>query len=362
MRHKVLLDVTPLFNPNPRGIGTYILQLINSFRGINHGFEILLGYKVSRMKYWKRMSRIPKGLKSGPFIDRPFFFFPYSFNLFHGTDRFLPDGEIAKVLTVHDLLPLYNEMDFLDPGTRDLMRRKIYLTFEKNPLGIIAVSEFVKEEIARFFSAFLNRVVVIPHGVSPEFRKCEEYEVKKVLDFLGIERPYLLFVGEPERRKNLHGVLGAFESLIKRFSKLKLVLVGAEIEFFPKEVVKLMEPVEGKVIIIPFVNIKILRALYNGAELFVFPTLYEGFGLPVLEAMACGTPVLISNHPALVWVAGEAAFSVSGDANSIRNGVEQILEDRELRNLLVAKGLKRAKEFDWRKTAFKTLEIYRKIC
>jgi len=361
MNYRVLIDVTPLFNPNPRGIGTYILQLINSLSTLDSDFEILLGYKISRLKYRSRKSRIPKGFRYSPFIDRPLFFFPHSFNLFHGTDRFLPGGKIKKILTIHDLLPLYDDFDFLDLGTRELMRKKIYSTFEKNPERIIAVSEFVREEIRRFFPEFTKKVIVIPHGVSKEFKKYKEEGVKRILDRYKIKKPYLLFVGEPERRKNLHGLLQAFKSVANQFPQLKLVLVGARIEFFPVEVIKLIEYVEEKVIIVPFVNTKTLSALYSGAELFVFPTLYEGFGLPVLEAMACGTPVLISNHPALVWVAGDAALSVSGDAVSIKEGIVRILEDDNLRNLLIEKGLERSKRFDWKETALKTLEAYRKI-
>jgi glycosyltransferase involved in cell wall biosynthesis len=361
MKYRVLLDVTPLFSPNPRGIGTYIIELTKSFKELGGEIEILLGYKFSRIKYWRRRSRIPLNFRSGPFMDRPFFFYPASFHLFHGTDRFLPEGDIPKVLTVHDLLPLYEDFDFLDMGTRELMRKKIFTAFERDPEIIIAVSDFVRNEIERFFPELKERVTVIPHGVSREFRRCGIGEVKRVLEIFGIETPYLLFVGEPEKRKNLHNVIGAFRLVMKKFQNLKLVLVGAPLDFFPDELIRIMEPVKERVVIVPFVNVEILKALYSGAEVFLFPTLYEGFGLPVLEAMACGTPVLISNHPALLWVAGDAALSVEGDSGSIKEGIERIMEDENLRNLLVERGFERVKDFDWRKTALKTLEIYRKI-
>lgn len=358
---KVLLDVTPLLNRLPRGIGTYLLGLIEGFEELREKPTFYYGYKISRIKYLRRLKRLPRDSFSFPYIYDVFFFYPRKFDIFHGADRFLPRVKAKKVITVHDLLPFHEDLDYLTERAREKMRKRMIEAFNASPDAVIAVSPFTKSEVERFFPNFIERTVVIPHGVSPIFKVRGRSEVKDYLMKNGIDFPYLLFVGEPEPRKNVRGILEAFSYVVKSYRNLKLILVGRERESFPAELNTLLELLKNNVVILGETGRDFLSYLYSGAELFLFPSFYEGFGLPVLEAMASGTPVIISNHPSLRWVAKGAALIVDPDPESIKEGILLLLEDRELRQKLITLGLKRSQEFTWYKTALKTLKVYNKI-
>jgi glycosyltransferase involved in cell wall biosynthesis len=196
------------------------------------------------------------------------------------------------------------------------------------------------------------------------FKPSSEADIEETKEELGIEGPYLLFVGGLEPRKNLRMLLRAFSQLPEEL-RPTLVLAGAPVHWIPggPEIMTsalraLPDDVSGKVVMTGYVSEKQKVALLSGAEALVYPSVYEGFGMPVLEAMACGTPVLTSNVSSLPEVAGDAAILVDPyETSAIADGMRELLTDEELRSRLSEAGLARAQQFTWAETARQTAKV-----
>jgi glycosyltransferase involved in cell wall biosynthesis len=266
-----------------------------------------------------------------------------------------------KVSTIHDVIP------FIFPETSTLLDRLIYrcwLPLATRRLdAVITVSRQSKVDIVRCLKLEEDKVTVIPIAAGRQFRVLEEAEVAPDLARYGVERPYILYVGSVEARKNLIRLLEAYAQLRRWSSRWTLVIVGAS---SPKAervhaTVKRLN-LSGAVHFPGYVADEDLPAIYNGADLLVFPSLYEGFGLPVLEAMACGTPVVTSNVSSLPEVAGEAALLVNPhNVEEIAGAMRRALEDADLAQALRQRGLDRARLFRWERTARETVEVYRRV-
>ncbi|MFA5412997.1 MAG: glycosyltransferase family 1 protein [Patescibacteria group bacterium] len=227
---------------------------------------------------------------------------------------------------------------------------------------IIAVSEFTKNELIDFFKISAGRIAVVPNGYDSESYKIIEdgTAVAKVLEKYKITEPYILYTGRLELKKNTPGLIEAFKVLKKSYNQpLKLVLVGQPGFGFEKVTKAIAESDLQNDIIMPgWVAREDLPYLMSGARAFVFPSFYEGFGIPVLEAMACGTPVVASGIPALREVAGEAAYLVDPDfSENIAEGINRVLTDEHLRKDLKIRGLARVKDFSWEKCARETWKV-----
>jgi glycosyltransferase involved in cell wall biosynthesis len=228
---------------------------------------------------------------------------------------------------------------------------------------IIADSEYTKADIIRFYSISEEKVDVVHLGVDEQRGPQESSETQAVLERYGICSPYLLHVGRVEKKKNLCRTLEAFASIKKRLTDpIQIVLAGSP---GPggEEVFEVIDRLDLKadVRLVGYARPEDLAALYSEATVFLFPSLYEGFGMPILEAMACGTPVLTSNVTSLPEVAGDAALQVDPlDVESIAQGLLRLLEDPRLREQYIRKGFERIKEFTWEKTARETMAVYRK--
>jgi glycosyltransferase involved in cell wall biosynthesis len=174
---------------------------------------------------------------------------------------------------------------------------------------------------------------------------------------------YVLFVGSVERRKNLRGLLQAYARLLETDVACPLVIVGTR-RRGAGEIGRTLQELhlEESVIFTGYVPDADLPAIYTGADLFVFPSLYEGFGLPPLEAMACGTPVVCSNAASLPEVVGDAAIMVDPyDVEGLAEAMLRVLTDADLREHLRRKGLERARQFTWERTARETVAVYREV-
>ncbi len=282
-------------------------------------------------------------------------------DLYHDTLFLLPflQGKIPGVITVHDLsgllMPEYHE-------------KKVSLTSKIIPFAvrkarrIIAVSNFTRQEVEKFFPHAKGKVRVVYNGVSPEFRPAPEEEIKRVREKYGINYPYVMYLGTIEPRKNLSTLLSAFSLLIKEFPHY-LVLVGMK-GWKYRGIFQALEElsIRERVIFTGFVPAADLPPLYTGADVFVYPSLYEGFGIPALEAMACGTPVVASNTSSLPEVVGEAGLLADPRSpEEIARKIRMVLRDKKLAEELSLRGKQRAREFSWEKTAKGTLEVYREV-
>jgi glycosyltransferase involved in cell wall biosynthesis len=229
---------------------------------------------------------------------------------------------------------------------------------------ILTVSESSKSDIADTYKVAPAKIDVTYNGIDfARFRPpTTDSAVDAVLVKYGIKRPYVLAVGNLQPRKNLVRLLDAFIDLKRNHQNLphKLVLVGKP-AFRHSEIVSHVRKrsAEAQVILTGYVPDEDLPLLYGGATVFAYPSLYEGFGLPVAEAMACGIPTLTSDRSAVPEVAGDAAILVDPEnARSINDGLLRILTDSDLAAKLAARGLERAQRFTWENTASATLAAY----
>jgi len=229
---------------------------------------------------------------------------------------------------------------------------------------IIAISASTKKDIIRFFGVSPSKVDVVHCGVEEMFLPVNNHQ--RLDDFRtrrGLPEKMILFVGTLEPRKNLERLLQAYARLKKRKNlSHKLVIIGAKGWHYQEIFAAERElGLKGDVIFAGYVPQGELPLWYNAAELFVYPSLYEGFGLPPLEAMACGTPVITSNVSSLPEVVGEAGLTVDPmDSEELAEAMNHVLSDGALRQSMQERGLARAGLFSWAKAAQETVEVYRR--
>jgi glycosyltransferase involved in cell wall biosynthesis len=297
-------------------------------------------------------------------------------DLFHATGfsepcfaTVAPSPHYVTVLTVYDLIPWLFPTEYYRTLQARLVRGYLYrlrLRAVRESDRIIALSEACKRDIAAVFQVPPQKIAAVPLAVGEEFYPVtEEHHIKAVLAKYGIRGKYLLYLGGLDYRKNLFTLLHAYKSLLERdLWKGRLVIAGHGVK---RETIKVQQMVRSlglreNVVLPGFIAGEDLPALYSGAQVFVFPSLYEGFGLPPLEAMACGTPVITSDVSSLPDIVGDAAITIDPhNAQELAGAILHILEDPELRVRLQNKGLARAKIFSWEETAKRTLEIYEEV-
>jgi glycosyltransferase involved in cell wall biosynthesis len=268
----------------------------------------------------------------------------------------------ATVTTIHDVfawsLPGYSSL-------LDTLIYKQWLTrrWAKTD-AVITVSGQSRADVETYLKVDSERVRVIPHGVTSGFHPMEIPAVNAVVrDTLGIRRPYVLYVGALTQRKNIARLVHAFASVRREHPQLLLVLAGPRSwKKTPIAEILFDLNLEEHVLLTGPVTDRELAALYNGALVFVFPSLYEGFGLPVLEAMACGTPVLTSCVSSLPEVVGDAGRMVDPyDVEAIAVALSDLVGNASLRDRYCQLGLQRASQFTWEATARQTWAVYESL-
>jgi glycosyltransferase involved in cell wall biosynthesis len=326
---------------------------IEPLAGLEHvpARTVSLGYKPWRMLVWL-------GQLAHVGFDR---LLPGT-ALFHATEHLLlPLRGMPTVLTVHDLI-----FRHLPEHHKRLNRWYLNLTlplFCRRATHIIAISETTRRDLLATYQLPSEKVTVIYEAASPHFRPQPADTVARVRARYGLPEHYLLFVGTIEPRKNLTRLLAAFETIHAEGHSEGLVIVGRR-GWLCGDFFEALErsPVRRAVILPGYVADTDLPALYAGAQALALPSLYEGFGLPVVEAMACGTPVVCSNTSALDEIAGDASVAVDPhDVDSIVAGLDRVLTDSVLSNTLVAKGIERAASFSWPRVAAETQAAYNAV-
>ncbi len=293
-------------------------------------------------------------------------------DVFHSSDWLEPPTKRAKrITTIHDFAVFKYPETFSPRGGHDIVsnqKRKLHFVKNYSDL-IIAVSETTKRDAVEILKIPEKKIKVIHEAADPIFYPRKSSETEEVKDKYGIKGEYLLCVGTREPRKNLDRVIMAFAEMARVNEELSLVIAGKygwgetseklKVKSFNKAQDK-SEKLDSKVKILGFVEKEDLAALYSGARAFIYPSLYEGFGLPILEAMACNCPTVTSNVGSMKEVAGGAAVLAEPESvESIAGAISKILRNRKVQEELKIKGLKRAGEFSWEKTALQTLECYR---
>lgn len=270
-------------------------------------------------------------------------------------------GGSTRVVTVHDVIPL----SFA--GVSTTLDRLIYQRWLPRILPrvehVITDSECSRADIARFFDVPYSRITPIPLAANPNFAPSTEDQIARVRSSYSLPERYLLYLGSVEERKNVSRVFEALARLAESGFNLPLVVTG-EMKWQYEGVLQALDRhgMRESVQFTGYVSDEDLPALYSGAMALVFPSLYEGFGLPVLEAMASGTPVITSTVSSLPEVAGDAALKVDPlDVDALAQAMRRISEDEALRRSLRAAGLSRAAEFSWQRTAQRTVDLYRSL-
>lgn len=270
------------------------------------------------------------------------------------------------VITVHDLAFL------LYPHLLTEESQRYYSQIDqavKSADAIIAVSENTRKDLVERVGAKPEKVVVIPEAADELYRPLEREVVETSLrSRFGLATGYMLFVGTIEPRKNLPFLLRAYATMHERWRSKsialpKLVIAGRKGWLF-EDVFKVVDELRlgDEVRFLGVVSPDDLVLLYNGACLLVFPSLYEGFGLPLLEAMACGTPVIGANVSSIPEVVGDAGLLFSArESEALIAGLENLILDQALANRLRQKGFERVRQFSWKHTAQETLALYRKL-
>ncbi len=284
----------------------------------------------------------------------------HNFYLFHSPNYVLPFFfKTPSIVTVHDLFTF----DFPKLCRwKSVMYFKLFLprSIQKTD-KIISVSETVKNDILSRFNIPHDKVVVIPLGVPAFFRKTIN---PFFLSKYAITNSYILFVGNIEPKKNLVRLIEAYHKLICEEKISHQLIIAGKKGWKYKEVFSIVQSLnlQDKVVFTGYVPEHDLPALYSMAELFVFPSVYEGFGIPPLEAMACEIPVLASNTGALPETTGGNCLLVNPyNIDEIAEGIYKLLTDKNLRKSYIEKGKKWVESFTWERTARKTLEVYKQV-
>lgn len=290
----------------------------------------------------------------------------------------LPWGDVPKVAVAYDLIPLifwnrYGPIPLLRRirrnGMRPLVRQMLQAIVYRWSLAqlaaashIIAISEATAQDLVRYFPRLQGNVMVTHLSCDPDFHPMHGPSAE--LAKFSIDRPFLLYVGGADFRKNLVALLEAYDRLRESGHDLQLVLAGKEFEVdgdADPAVSALWDRIaqsrfKADIIRTGFVERSDLVGLYSAAFAFVFPSLYEGFGLPILEAMACGCPVVAYRTSSIPEVAGTAAILVD-PPEGLAGAVAKLIKDRQTRQSLIAAGFEQVKKFSWERTAAATLKI-----
>lgn len=351
------------------GIGTYIRNLIRAIAELDqeNSFVLFVGERGA-----EALDDLPDNFqflieRSPAYSLREFLALSWRLlrrrvDLYHATHYVLPAVVPCRaVVTIHDIIHLLYPEYLPNPLAFLYAQRMIRRSLARGD-RIIAVSQNTKTDLMDYFDTDPRKIRVVYQGVSDEFRqKIPERELGARLTNLGISRPYLLFVGNPKPHKNLDNVIRAYARAaeLHRF-EAPLVCVGDRRGSQYKILGRAEQlGISEHIRLLGHVAQEELPALYQGATLFLYPTLYEGFGLPVVEAMASGVPVITSDTSALKEVAEGYAHLVNPlDIEGMATAIAHCLSDDDHRQALAKLGLRRAEDFRWRRTAEMTLEVY----
>lgn len=360
-------DARILVNGQLRGMGSYAANLLPALRKCRPDLELRLyvdagtrrlalsGFTAHRIgpergyrwQLWERL-----GL--------PFHAFKDGCDILHSPANTTPPRcPIPRVVTLHDAMP------FL-PWDSNTGKSHYYRSIQRKALAradaIITVSEYSRRDICQALQVDPTRVVVIPNAGSPEIRRPDAATTAALLGALGVEPPFVLGLGAAEKRKNTIGILRAFAELQHTDRDTSLVLTGigpALQDSLRKEIEHLRLP-EARVHLLGFVELHELSALYAGCDTFLFLSLYEGFGIPILDAMQCGAPVVCSTRTSCPEVAGDAATFVDPeDPVAVAAAIGAIRSrSTEARNEWRRRGEARAATFSWQRTAERIATLY----
>lgn len=366
---RIAIDATSV-PPRPAGAGVYAIELVRAMMEVapGDGYAVFtrgdwFDVAVAGRRNW-RVERVgaPDRFRRGLWeqIQLPSELRRLGIDVLHSTHHTLPLRNISakRVVTIHDVT-FFRIPERYPPGRRYYFQA-VTRAAARAADAIIVPSHSVRADLARAIEVDESRVHVVYEAAAERFRPVEPERARHVAERLLLRRPYVLSVGSLEPGKNRPRLIEAMQGLRAQGLDYDLAIAGqpawgAEADI---DAARRFE-MRDRVHYLGYVADDDLPALYSAAIAFAFPSLHEGFGLPVLEAMACGTPVLTSRVSATAEVAGDAALLVDPlDLASIRDGLRRLLTDADLRARLSAQGRARAAGFSWRRAAHQTHDVY----
>jgi glycosyltransferase involved in cell wall biosynthesis len=354
------------------GIGTYIRNLLRQLARIDHQTEYVLLCRPGDLEVAAELGPNFRGvLEPSPnYSLREQLHVPWVLrrerpDVYHAPHYVLPAGVRCRaVVTIHDCIHLMFPQYLPNKAAYAYARASMWAAARRSAC-ILTVSEASKRDILHFFDVPPEKIVVVYNAIDEHFWQTpREEDVARVRERYQLDHEFVLYVGNIKPHKNLVRLIEAFAEFRRQgFDSVKLLIIGDEISKLPalRRAVH-RHKLHKHVRFLGYLPDQTLAILYRLASVFVFPSLYEGFGLPPLEAMASGTPVVTSNVSSLPEVAGDAAVLVDPyDVDSIVDGLRRVVADRTLADELRRKGLERAREFSWARSVEKTRQVYQEI-
>ncbi|RCJ29129.1 glycosyl transferase family 1 [Nostoc minutum NIES-26] len=383
---KIVVDITPI-TPKQSGVGFYTINLINSLQALQeqHDFQLGVVYQP-RLNNWLvgnlsfpdcleqysqryllplpvRISDLLLAISFKPSLSyfEKYFGFP---DILHGTNYSVyPCNNSLKVMNIYDLT-FIKYPNYTDSVVKKYIK-KVKRCLQWTDL-VLTISESSKKDIVEYLQVDPKKIYVTPLA-SRYYPNClsdeniQTLETQVSYDF---SKPYLLFVSTIEPRKNINNIIVAFNFLKKHYKvNHQLILIGQKgWNYEPIFASIKTSPWKNEIHHLDYLSNELVALFYAKADVFVYPSYYEGFGLPVLEAMTLGAPVVSANTSSIPEVAGDAAILVEpNDTIQLAEAILKIISDSQLRKELISKGQERAKLFSWEKTAKATLKAYKTI-
>lgn len=353
------------------GIGWYTYNIIkglvskNKNKYILEAFNFNRKYDIGEIEIWKKEALIKQNIFFPKKIgEKLSYVIPYNFlfntnsEIYHFFNFTIPKKIKGKVIvTIHDMIyKVYPETTEIK--NLQNFHKKVKFAIE-NSDKIIAVSEATKKDILKYFNIQEKKIDIVSPGIYLEDYMKDDND--DILSKYKLPNSYILYLGTLEPRKNIINIIKSFEKYKKENkSKIQLVLVGKKGWKYEKIFQAYEEsPYKEEIKILGYIDEKDKVLLYKNAKVFLYPSFYEGFGMPILEAMAAGTPVITSNISSLPEVAGNAAILVNPyDINEILDAMREVLNNEKLRKNMIALGFNQANKYTWEKSVEKLEKIY----
>lgn len=369
---KIAIDARSATLYQGTGIGTYTNNLISELLLLNSKDEFTLFCTGNFNGNFNRKNTniVFSSGRHGGFYEK--FYIPSVLNKIHAHLYHIPqngigfdfDMKIPTVVTIHDLIP------YIMPETvgKGYLSRFLHdmPNIISNSCGILTVSEYSKKDILKFFSFYPeDKIFVTPLAANTNFKPLNKINCKLYVEnTYKIKDPYILYMGGFSLRKNVLGLIKAFSKIYKDLNKPYKLLLGGPLRDEGEKLLAFVKEnnLEDTVIFCGYLEDEILPVLYSGCDAFVYPSFYEGFGLPPLEAMSCRAPVITSSITSIPEVTGDSAILINpNNINELETALVTLLNDENLKAILGERGYLRSLEFNWRKTAKNTAKAYENL-
>lgn len=364
MSGKLFINGT-ILDERPTGLGVYVKNVVSKLKEKDENFTVFCPINIEGVDVVKTTEKLKTSYKKKGGLVRFLwtqFVLPFKVGkndiVYHPFQYLSLFSRAKQIITIHDFIPLY----YPEVAKHQYYYYKFIMPILlKKAYKVICISENTKNDVLKFYNIYSDKLVKIYNGYDRELFNVNNVR-EDILEKYNITRPYFIAVGAGYSHKNLETALNAFSEIVNKFDS-EFVIVGKDSNYILKlkELVKKLH-IEKQVKFIGYVPDEDLPTLYNKSKAFVYPTLYEGFGLPILEAMACETVVLTANNSSLPEVYGDAALDFDAkDEKEIVNKMKLVLTDSKLREKLIELSKKQIAKFTWDNTAEGVVKIVEKF-